>query len=40
MCLGVLQSSDTSMKQKTEIVSRLEEKTNQMAATIKQLEHR
>ncbi|XP_058230314.1 protein RUFY3 isoform X4 [Hemibagrus wyckioides] len=33
------QSSETSVKQKSEIVSRLEEKTNQMAATIKQLEH-
>ncbi|KAK3514402.1 hypothetical protein QTP70_017606 [Hemibagrus guttatus] len=34
------QSSETSVKQKSEIISRLEEKTNQMAATIKQLEHR
>uniref|UniRef100_A0A4W4DWB4 RUN domain-containing protein n=1 Tax=Electrophorus electricus TaxID=8005 RepID=A0A4W4DWB4_ELEEL len=32
------QSSEISVKQKNEIVSRLEEKTNQMAATIKQLE--
>lgn len=38
--LGVLQSSETSVKQKSEIISRFEEKTNQMAATIKQLEHR
>ncbi|KAM9329803.1 protein RUFY3 isoform 2-T2 [Gastrophryne carolinensis] len=35
-----LQSSDLALKQKTELNSRLEEKTNQMAATIKQLEHR
>ncbi|XP_053510233.1 protein RUFY3 isoform X2 [Ictalurus furcatus] len=34
------QSSETSVKQKSEIISRFEEKTNQMAATIKQLEHR
>ncbi|XP_026884686.2 protein RUFY3 isoform X2 [Electrophorus electricus] len=34
------QSSEISVKQKNEIVSRLEEKTNQMAATIKQLESR
>ncbi|XP_076856953.1 protein RUFY3 isoform X6 [Brachyhypopomus gauderio] len=34
------QSSEASVKQKNEIVSRLEEKTNQMAATIKQLENR
>ncbi|XP_073493539.1 protein RUFY3 isoform X7 [Phyllobates terribilis] len=33
-----LQSSDLAVKQKTELNSRLEEKTNQMAATIKQLE--
>ncbi|KAG8454248.1 hypothetical protein GDO86_000767 [Hymenochirus boettgeri] len=33
-----LQSSDLAMKQKNELNSRLEEKTNQMAATIKQLE--
>ncbi|XP_066040830.1 protein RUFY3 isoform X5 [Chamaea fasciata] len=33
-----LQSSDMGVKQKSEINSRLEEKTNQMAATIKQLE--
>ncbi|KAM5192357.1 protein RUFY3 isoform 2-T2 [Mantella aurantiaca] len=33
-----LQSSDLAMKQKSELNSRLEEKTNQMAATIKQLE--
>ncbi|KAM5338683.1 protein RUFY3 isoform 4-T5 [Glossophaga mutica] len=33
-----LQSSDLGMKQKSELNSRLEEKTNQMAATIKQLE--
>ncbi|XP_076856956.1 protein RUFY3 isoform X9 [Brachyhypopomus gauderio] len=33
------QSSEASVKQKNEIVSRLEEKTNQMAATIKQLEN-
>ncbi|KAG8454247.1 hypothetical protein GDO86_000767 [Hymenochirus boettgeri] len=35
-----LQSSDLAMKQKNELNSRLEEKTNQMAATIKQLEQR
>ncbi|XP_036056097.1 protein RUFY3 isoform X2 [Onychomys torridus] len=35
-----LQSSDLGAKQKSELNSRLEEKTNQMAATIKQLEHR
>ncbi|XP_053511634.1 protein RUFY3 isoform X3 [Artibeus jamaicensis] len=35
-----LQSSDLGMKQKSELNSRLEEKTNQMAATIKQLEQR
>ncbi|XP_048338694.1 RUN and FYVE domain-containing protein 2-like [Sphaerodactylus townsendi] len=35
-----LQSSDLGVKQKSEINSRLEEKTNQMAATIKQLEQR
>ncbi|KAM9446136.1 protein RUFY3 isoform 2-T2 [Clarias gariepinus] len=34
------QSSETSVKQKSDIIGRLEEKTNQMAATIKQLEHR
>lgn len=34
------QSSDLAVKQKAELNSRLEEKTNQMAATIKQLEHR
>ncbi|KAG8593411.1 hypothetical protein GDO81_000817 [Engystomops pustulosus] len=34
-----LQSSDLALKQKNELNSRLEEKTNQMAATIKQLEH-
>ncbi|XP_044159336.1 protein RUFY3 isoform X3 [Bufo gargarizans] len=33
-----LQSSDLALKQKTELNSRLEEKTNQMAATVKQLE--
>ncbi|KAM4810436.1 protein RUFY3 isoform 1-T1 [Rhinophrynus dorsalis] len=33
-----LQSSDLAVKQKSELNSRLEEKTNQMAATIKQLE--
>lgn len=33
-----LQSSDLGVKQKSELNSRLEEKTNQMAATIKQLE--
>ncbi|XP_072521303.1 protein RUFY3 isoform X4 [Salminus brasiliensis] len=33
------QSSESSVKQKHEIISRLEEKTNQMAATIKQLEN-
>ncbi|XP_066566739.1 protein RUFY3 isoform X4 [Amia ocellicauda] len=33
-------SSEGALKQKTEIVSRLEEKTNQMAGTIKQLEQR
>ncbi|XP_068089426.1 protein RUFY3 isoform X2 [Hyperolius riggenbachi] len=35
-----LQSSDMAAKQKTELNSRLEEKTNQMAATIKQMEQR
>ncbi|XP_029454473.1 protein RUFY3 isoform X6 [Rhinatrema bivittatum] len=35
-----LQSSDISGKQKSDLNSRLEEKTNQMAATIKQLEQR
>lgn len=35
-----LQSSDLGVKQKSELNSRLEEKTNQMAATIKQLEQR
>lgn len=34
------QSSDMGVKQKSELNSRLEEKTNQMAATIKQLEQR
>uniref|UniRef100_A0A8B9JZ70 RUN domain-containing protein n=1 Tax=Astyanax mexicanus TaxID=7994 RepID=A0A8B9JZ70_ASTMX len=34
------QSSESSIKQKAEIISRLEEKTNQMASTIKQLENR
>ncbi|XP_039395477.1 protein RUFY3 isoform X5 [Mauremys reevesii] len=34
-----LQSSDLGVKQRSELNSRLEEKTNQMAATIKQLEH-
>ncbi|KAM4708345.1 protein RUFY3 isoform 5-T5 [Discoglossus pictus] len=33
-----LQSSDMAVKQKSELHTRLEEKTNQMAATIKQLE--
>ncbi|KAG9355136.1 hypothetical protein JZ751_001849 [Albula glossodonta] len=32
--------SEVSVKQKSEIISRLEEKSNQMAATIKQLEQR
>uniref|UniRef100_A0A2D4M850 Uncharacterized protein n=1 Tax=Micrurus spixii TaxID=129469 RepID=A0A2D4M850_9SAUR len=35
-----LQSSDLGMKQKSELNSRLEEKTSQMAATIKLLEQR
>ncbi|KAM8939761.1 LOW QUALITY PROTEIN: protein RUFY3 [Pelodytes ibericus] len=35
-----LQSTDLAVKQKSELNSRLEEKTNQMAATIKQLEQR
>uniref|UniRef100_A0A8D0GU13 RUN and FYVE domain containing 3 n=1 Tax=Sphenodon punctatus TaxID=8508 RepID=A0A8D0GU13_SPHPU len=35
-----LQSSDMGVKQKNELNSRLEEKTNQMAAIIKQLEQR
>ncbi|XP_029400915.1 protein RUFY3 isoform X3 [Mus pahari] len=35
-----LQSSDLGVKQKSELNSRLEEKTNQMAATIKRLEQR
>ncbi|XP_018614398.1 protein RUFY3-like isoform X2 [Scleropages formosus] len=34
------QTSDATLKQKSEVISRLEEKANQMAATIKQLEHR
>ncbi|KAL6465571.1 hypothetical protein MHYP_G00257040 [Metynnis hypsauchen] len=34
------QSSEASVKQKNEIIIRLEDKTNQMAATIKQLESR
>ncbi|XP_048098752.1 protein RUFY3 isoform X4 [Alosa alosa] len=34
------QSAESGSKQKTEIISRLEEKTNQMAGTIKQLETR
>ncbi|XP_030625987.1 protein RUFY3 isoform X1 [Chanos chanos] len=34
------QSSEASARQKTEIIGRLEEKTNQMANTIKQLENR
>ncbi|XP_066513282.1 protein RUFY3-like isoform X2 [Hoplias malabaricus] len=34
------QTSDASVKQKTEIISRFEEKSNQMATTIKQLENR
>ncbi|KAG7481361.1 hypothetical protein MATL_G00065780 [Megalops atlanticus] len=34
------QSSDAALKQKSEIISRLEEKANQMAGTIKQLEQR
>uniref|UniRef100_A0A673XDA9 RUN and FYVE domain containing 3 n=1 Tax=Salmo trutta TaxID=8032 RepID=A0A673XDA9_SALTR len=34
------QSSEVSGKQKSEVISRLEEKTNQMAGTIKQLEIR
>uniref|UniRef100_A0A8C7FIT2 RUN and FYVE domain containing 3 n=1 Tax=Oncorhynchus kisutch TaxID=8019 RepID=A0A8C7FIT2_ONCKI len=34
------QSSEVSAKQKSEVISRLEEKTNQMAGTIKQLEIR
>ncbi|XP_062873599.1 protein RUFY3 isoform X2 [Trichomycterus rosablanca] len=34
------QSSDSSVKQKTEMIGRFEEKTNQMANTIKQLENR
>ncbi|XP_006003788.1 protein RUFY3 isoform X2 [Latimeria chalumnae] len=34
------QGSETAMKQKNEIISRLEEKTSQMATTIKQLEQR
>ncbi|XP_018614400.1 protein RUFY3-like isoform X4 [Scleropages formosus] len=33
------QTSDATLKQKSEVISRLEEKANQMAATIKQLEH-
>lgn len=36
----LFQSSDMGVKQKSELNSRLEEKTNQMAATIKQLEQR
>ncbi|XP_053317624.1 protein RUFY3 isoform X2 [Spea bombifrons] len=35
-----MQSSDVAVKQKSELNSRLEEKTNQMAATIKHLEQR
>ncbi|MBN3322135.1 RUFY3 protein, partial [Atractosteus spatula] len=34
------QSSDTALKQKSDIISRLEEKANQMAGTIKVLEQR
>ncbi|XP_036382494.1 protein RUFY3 isoform X2 [Megalops cyprinoides] len=34
------QSSDAAVKQKSELISRLEEKANQMAGTIKQLEQR
>ncbi|KAL4623267.1 protein RUFY3-like isoform X2 [Arapaima gigas] len=34
------QTSDVALRQKNEIISRLEEKANQMAMTIKQLEHR
>ncbi|OCT97253.1 hypothetical protein XELAEV_18009477mg [Xenopus laevis] len=35
-----LQGSDLALKQKSELNSRLEEKTNQMSATVKQLEQR
>lgn len=41
-CFGgmSLQSSESSSKQKNEVISRLEEKMNQMAGTIKQLDSR
>lgn len=35
-----LQSSDASSKQKSETISRLEEKINQMTGTVKQMEAR
>lgn len=35
-----MQTSDGAMKQKNEIISRLDETANQMAGTIKQLELR
>lgn len=34
------QSTDTSSKQKSEVIVRLEEKINQMSGTVKQLETR
>ena len=34
----VFQTCETSLKHKTDLVAKLEEKTNQMAATIKELE--
>lgn len=36
----VSQSSDEEMMQKNDVISRLEEKTNQITATMKQLEQR
>lgn len=38
--LFVCQSSDDEMKKKNNMISRLEEKTNQITATMKQLEQR
>lgn len=36
----LLQSADASSKQKSEAITRLEEKVNQMTGTVKQLETR
>lgn len=38
--LPVWQASDDEMKKKNNVISRLEEKTNQITATMKQLEQR